>query len=220
MKFFSKKALVAMALVSSTGAFAAEGSGVTFTLHLPMVTYQSTASETKVGAVTAKETTTDLNMGSGYALKLSWDKWTVYANSGGNYIKAGYFLQDNLELDVLLGLNTHNEDKAKKSSTDNTYGVAAIYSMPMGSATMEYHGGITMTSATSKNDSATPPTKTNNVGSEINLGALYVCDIMKNLQYTGGLSYTMSTDEDKETKVKTTANTLGIQLLGLRASFN
>ena len=220
-----KNFVVGFAVAAVSGvAMANEG---TFTIGQTGLVYTSTSSTTKPdGGTEAKETTTGFStMPTSFYGQATWDNMSVYVFPANPFMPlwVSYMPMKELEVGVRIGLDSKKEDKAKKEEAMNKFGLFGIYYVEAGPGTVEANFSFESHTTTSKTTTvdattgASAEVKTNDAATEIVLGADYVYPVNKRFYYVGGVSYTMATTDVKEgNKRKTTANTLGLNLMSIR----
>lgn len=206
----------------STGVFADEGAK--FQLQQDVLTWHSVHAEAKTDAGTTKTDTTSLATAPvSLQLLASWGKYNVYVwpVSGGS-VGVGYLVIDNLEVGLKLGLSsmeTKVGSADKVSTSNNGYGVWALYTMGMGENYVELTVPINMSSGSAPGTVATEKKTTS--GMNFGFSAEYFMPLAKNFVWGGGLSYTMNSGEEKDgsTKITNSGSDIGLTLTKFRYNF-
>jgi hypothetical protein len=217
-------------LVGFAGAAQAADDRATVTFNLPGLTYSSTNNESKPdGGDAVKQKGTDMvtgDLGDSY-VQFTFGNCAMYFYPYNNLkvVSFGYMVTDMVEVGIDLGLNSSKVDKPKTESTDNTFGVYAFAYPKLGN--LDSEAGLTIDQGTETGkktevDATGKETevKTNVAKMETKLAANVIVPIRKNLQYVGGLFYKMSSENDKEAKIKNSTSGFGVNLLTMRATLD
>lgn len=214
LKVFS----VAAFLMGTTNLFATDAK---FRIDSKILSYTSETNKKEVNSTstTEKTTTLDTNVTDSTTITIAVDQCRLAFNPHGGPIALSHFMDKSLELGLKLDFNSKKVDKPKDESSDRTIGVFGRYYMSLGKPEMEFTLGLEMGNSTSESTTGTTTTKTNNSTTTIPLEFAYYLPMTENFFYGFGLNYTISNGKDSESDVKTSVNTLGIDLVNLRYKF-
>ena len=213
-----------MAGLSNSYAALAEDEG-SFTFHLPLVNYSNSSAKAKSEGVTSTVKTTQTKTADldGSYLEASWGKANLYLYpfADSKKISPSYLVTDAIEVGLDLGINASTIDMPKNSDSSSLFGVFGIYYANLTKTIVLENSlniGMKTNSGTVTETVAGVATETKSKNSDLTIAVSVnaVVPLAKNVQYVGGLSYTMDNNDDKQNKVKTSTGTLGVNLATVR----
>lgn len=208
---------VAVAMVSccATAAFAEDPN---FSIKYNALNYTMTNKEHKDAAGTSHKTketafTTfagPIEIGAEFG-----DGWVAYGypSQKGFGLKIGKTFIEHLEAGVSLGLNNTSVDKPKAEASSMSYGVWALYTLPMGMMDLEFGLAPSMVSGTKKVDEvaasgttsavAKVDLKTSGMSIPVSALALFGFGEKKSFEIGAGVEYAMDSAENKDNVTST-----------------
>lgn len=151
----------------------------------------------------------------------------LYPTQEGYPVGVGFQAMKELEVGLMLAMNSTKVDKPKREQSSNVYGLWALYALKLGANSLEMELPIAMTSGSDKStpaataDDPTPEeTKSTTSGTIIAPSVTFVLPLNKNVSWMAGLNYTMDNSEEKvgEAKQKISKSGLGINLTTFRVN--
>ncbi len=220
-----------VALVSASlfamQAYAAESS-VKFTLVQPILNYESSSDKTTpdVGASSKTETTSLGMPANATELWIQHGQTMLYLYPAANdyFGISRLMMNDTLEVGANIGINDLKVKDGNETSATK-FGLFAYYYVNAGPVILEPNLAFNIISDKSETVTAATATapagtsKTNNAGTEINLGVNVVYALDSRLDYVGGLTYNMTNMEEKESKTEMESSSFSIMLSSLRLKF-